>query len=123
MLILLILMNHIVLVVINMCPNDIDKQMNHFQERKDNYHADKHPVNDMDQLNFKISINQKVKFQKNKRNRLINKYYKAILNSQLMFNAKYQPQSGQKKTGSRLEIILMLYSRCSQLIPIRSGVH
>jgi hypothetical protein len=50
---LLFLIHRILLVVMNMYPNDIHKQMNHFQERKDNYHVDKHPVNDMDQLILK----------------------------------------------------------------------
>jgi hypothetical protein len=54
MLMLLFWMHHILLLMMNMYPNDIDKQMNHFQERKYNYHVDKYPVNGMDQLFLKV---------------------------------------------------------------------
>ena len=53
MLMLLFLIDHILLVMMSMYPNDIDKQMNHFQEMIDNHHANKHPVNDMDRLILK----------------------------------------------------------------------
>ena len=45
-------MHHIQLSVLNMCPNDIDKQTNRFQEMKYSHHVGKRPVKDMDRLNF-----------------------------------------------------------------------
>jgi hypothetical protein len=48
--VLLFSMRRIWLLVSDMYPNDIDKQTNHFQKMKYNYHAHKHPENDMDQL-------------------------------------------------------------------------
>ena len=44
-----------------MYPDDIDKQMNHFREKKDSYHVDIRPENDMDQLIIKSISSEKYK--------------------------------------------------------------
>ena len=59
MLLQLSLIRHIRLEELDMYPDDIDKQMNHFRERKDSYRVDIHPENDMDQLIIKLILNEK----------------------------------------------------------------